>query len=171
MNAQERRQSIIQTLRAADAPVSASNLAQSLGVSRQIVVGDVALLRAQGTPVAATPRGYVLRETREEGLRVTAACRHGARDIRDELYAVVDAGCGVLNVIVEHPVYGQIAGELQIFCRYDADRFCEALAASSAEPLCSLTGDVHLHTLLCPDEPRRDAALAALRNLGVLQES
>ena len=76
----------------------------------------------------------------------------------------------MLNVIVEHAVYGQISGELQVFCRYDADRFCDALFASQAEPLCSLTGDIHLHTLLCPDEARRDAALSALRALGILQE-
>ena len=170
VNAQERRAQIVEKLKGAGAPVSASALAQSLGVSRQIVVGDVALLRAQGTPVAATPRGYVLREEREEGLRVTIACRHDAQGIRDELYAIVDAGCGVLNVIVEHAVYGQISGELQVFCRYDADRFCDALFASQAEPLCSLTGDIHLHTLLCPDEARRDAALGALRALGILQE-
>ena len=170
MNAQQRRQQIVQTLREASTPVSASALAQALGVSRQIVVGDVAILRAQGTPVAAAPRGYVLRAERDKGLRVTVACRHGAAGIREELYAIVDAGCGVLNVIVEHPVYGQISGELQVFCRYDADRFCEALDAARAGPLCSLTGDVHLHTLLCPDEPRRDAALGALRKLGILRE-
>lgn len=57
MDASRRRVRILDYLRAAKAPVSATALAKKLSVSRQIIVGDVALLRAAGEAVTATPRG------------------------------------------------------------------------------------------------------------------
>ena len=86
----------------------------------------------------------------------------------DELYTVADCGCGVLDVTVEHPVYGQLSGQLQVFSRYDADVFWDALQKNGAQPLCSLTGDIHLHTLVCPDEARKARVLAALEEKGYL---
>lgn len=169
MTAEERRAEILRALHRAGAPLSAGALAQRLGVSRQVVVGDVALLRAAGSPVLATPRGYVLQTAgAPDGLVCTVACRHSAEQIADELYAVVDCGCRVLDVIVEHPVYGQLSGQLQISSRYDADAFCEALRLNHAQPLCRLTGDIHLHTLWCPTPEQRDKAVAALRTRGYL---
>ena len=84
------------------------------------------------------------------------------------LYTVADCGCGVLDVTVEHPVYGQLSGQLQVFSRYDADVFWDALQKNGAQPLCSLTGDIHLHTLVCPDEARKARVLAALEEKGYL---
>lgn len=124
MTAARRRDEILQTLAGASGPVSAAALAARLGVSRQVVVGDVALLRAAGSPIVATPRGYVLGGGQEGGgVRCTVACRHGLDGLLDELYTVADCGCGVLDVTVEHPVYGQLSGQLQVFSRYDADVF------------------------------------------------
>ena len=51
MNAAQRRECILTRLSGAQNPVSASALAAELGVSRQIVVGDVALLRAGGAQI------------------------------------------------------------------------------------------------------------------------
>ena len=48
MNAAERRGRILEYLRSSDGPLAAAALAQKLSVSRQIIVGDVALLRAGG---------------------------------------------------------------------------------------------------------------------------
>lgn len=141
MTAARRRDEILQTLAGASGPVSAAALAARLGVSRQVVVGDVALLRAAGSPIVATPRGYVLGGGQEGGgVRCTVACRHGLDGLLDELYTVADCGCGVLDVTVEHPVYGQLSGQLQVFSRYDADVFWDALQKNGAQPLCSLTG-------------------------------
>lgn len=124
MTAARRRDEILQALAGASGPVSAAALAARLGVSRQVVVGDVALLRAAGSPIVATPRGYVLGGGQEGGgVRCTVACRHGLDGLLDELYTVADCGCGVLDVTVEHPVYGQLSGQLQVFSRYDADVF------------------------------------------------
>lgn len=169
MTAAQRRESIVTSLKQASGPVSASKLARELGVSRQIVVGDVALLRAAGTPVLATPRGYML-QTVPGADRMTVVCRHAQEALLDELYTIVDCGCGVLDVLVEHPVYGQLSGQLQIFSRYDADLFWQALQANAAQPLCSLTGDVHLHTLSCPTPAQRDRVLEALRQKGYLYQ-
>lgn len=168
MLAAARRNQIMDTLRGATEPVSAGSLAKLLGVSRQLVVGDIALLRAGGAPVLATPRGYVLQTAAEPGVLCTVACRHTAEQIADELYTVVDCGCTVLDVIVEHPVYGQLLGQLQIRSRYDADTFCEVLRQNRAQPLCHLTGDVHLHTLRCPTPEHKARVLAALAAKGYL---
>ena len=143
-----RREAILQALDAAEAPVSAAALAKKLGVSRQIIVGDVALLRAGGHPVSATPRGYV--SGRSPGLTRTLACLHDAAGMEAELNALVDTGCEVVDVIVEHPVYGQLTGALGLSSRYDVSQF--VLRAGAAQPLSLLTEGIHLHTLACPDE-------------------
>ncbi len=105
MEAAARRQAILDRLRTADRPVSASSLAAELNVSRQIIVGDIALLRAGGAEISATPRGYVLPRA-TDGITRTIACRHTLEQTGTELDILVDNGCTVLDVIVEHPVYG-----------------------------------------------------------------
>ena len=106
MDAAHRRKTITHILEEAKAPVSAAALAREFSVSRQIIVGDVALLRAAGLDIAATPRGYVLpKET--TGLVRTVACVHPGEAMARELEIMVDQGCQVMDVVVEHPVYGQ----------------------------------------------------------------
>ena len=118
MRAEERRQAIREFLQQARQPVSAGALAARYSVSRQIIVGDIALLRAAGADISATPRGYViLRET--SGLVRQVAVQHDAAGMEAELNAMVDQGCTVLDVIVEHPIYGQLTGPLQLASRYD----------------------------------------------------
>ena len=95
------------------------SLAKQLGVSRQIVVGDVALLRAGGVQIVSTSRGYLIPP--EEGLVRQVVCQHTPHQTQEELYAMVDGGCTVLDVTVEHPVYGEITAPLQLSCRYDVD--------------------------------------------------
>ena len=151
MNAETRRSEILRALTASAGPVSAAALAQRCGVSRQVIVGDVAILRAGGANISATPRGYVLE--RETGmLPRTVACVHTGEQTRRELEIMVDNGCTVRDVIVEHPIYGQLTGSLELKSRYDVSQFVERLAKTEALPLCVLTDGVHLHTLLCPDE-------------------
>ena len=169
-NASDRRAHILRALQDTDAPLSASALAAQLGVSRQIIVGDVALLRASGAEITATPRGYViLRET--AGLVRQVAVQHDAAGMEAELNAMVDNGCTVLDVIVEHPIYGQLTGPLQLSSRYDVQQFLSRCAQSDARPLSDLTGGIHLHTLACPDEAACRRVLAALRQLGILVEA
>lgn len=83
---------------------------------------------------------------------------------------MVDAGCTVVDVIVEHPLYGQLTGPLALHCRRDVEQFLSRCRESDAIPLSQLTGGIHLHTLLCPDEESFAQAKEALRALGVLME-
>lgn len=167
MEATSRRQAILDRLRTADRPVSASALAAGLNVSRQIIVGDIALLRAGGAEISATPRGYVLPRA-TDGITRTIACRHTLAQTGQELDILVDNGCTVLDVIVEHPVYGQLTGQLQISSRYDVELFLARIRDSDAAPLSMLTGGLHLHTLCCPNEDAYTRACAALKAAGLL---
>lgn len=167
MEAASRRQAILDRLRTADRPVSASALAAGLNVSRQIIVGDIALLRAGGAEISATPRGYVLPRA-TDGITRTIACRHTLAQTGQELDILVDNGCTVLDVIVEHPVYGQLTGQLQISSRYDVEQFLARIRDSDAAPLSMLTAGLHLHTLCCPNEDAYTRACAALKAAGLL---
>ena len=167
MDAVQRRAALSDYLSQAAGPVSASVLAARFSVSRQIIVGDIALLRAGGLDIAATPRGYLLpRPT--PGLTRQLACVHRPEDMGRELELMVDNGCTVLDVIVEHPVYGQITGQLHLSSRYDVGQFLQKVSRSGARPLSALTGGVHLHTILCPDEAAWHRVRAALDQAGFL---
>ena len=166
MTASERRQQIARLLSASQAPISATTLSQELGVSRQIIVGDIALLRAAGQEITATARGYVI--PAQNGLLPRIACIHSAGETRDELDAMVDCGCTVVDVIVEHPVYGQLTAPLHLSSRLDVDQFMKRM--DGAAPLSQLTGGVHLHTLSCPDETAYEHLLQLLRQRGFLVE-
>ena len=166
MTASERRQQIARLLSASQAPISATTLSQELGVSRQIIVGDIALLRAAGQEITATARGYVI--PAQNGLLRRTACIHSAGETRDELDAMVDCGCTVVDVIVEHPVYGQLTAPLHLSSRLDVDQFMKRM--DGAAPLSQLTGGVHLHTLSCPDETAYEHLLQLLRQRGFLVE-
>ena len=111
MNAAQRREKILQQLHGASAPISASALAAKLGVSRQIVVGDVALLRAGGAEIEATPRGYQFHPTPGGYTGILACVHRTADEMRTELYTVVDQGGVVVDVAVENPLFGELRGE------------------------------------------------------------
>lgn len=167
MNTAERRERILEYLRETAQPLSATALAGKLSVSRQIIVGDVALLRASGESITATPRGYVLERPRL-GVTAAVACLHRPEDMERELTLMVDRGCTVENVIVEHPVYGQLTGPLELSSRYDIAEFIRKVEKNSARPLSLLTDGIHLHTLRCPDRETLDRTIAALGEAGFL---
>ena len=167
MTAIERRNAIYQVL-SADTPISATALAGRFGVTRQVVVGDIALLRAEGRSVIATPRGYIIPVP--DGFLRTIACVHNAAQTREELNAMVDCGCTVIDVVVEHPVYGQLTAPLAISSRYDVEQFIEKMTSASASPLSALTEGIHLHTLSCPDEEVFMHLRDKLREMGMLFE-
>ena len=170
MHSEQRRAAILQSLERAAGPVSASTLAGEFGVSRQIIVGDVALLRAGGADIAATPRGYVLQDA-PNGVVRQVACRHSDEEMEKELNAIVDQGGTVLDVIVEHPLYGQLIGALHLKSRYDVGEFLRRCAQAEARPLSDLTEGIHLHTIACPDEETFARVRRALHELGFLLET
>lgn len=170
MDAASRRQAILEKLSKASGPVSAGALAGELGVSRQIVVGDVALLRASGAQIDATPRGYRMQPA-AAGYTGLVACVHNtAEEMRRELYTVADQGGTVVDVMVENALYGEIRANLNVASRYDADAFVRQAETSPASLLSSMTDGVHLHTIRCADEAAFRRIQAALAEAGVLYE-
>jgi hypothetical protein len=169
MNSEERREKLLSILNRSTEPVTATTLAKKFSVSRQVIVGDIALMRAAGIKITATPRGYVLNSEFESNDNIfTIACRHDQINMANELYTIVDNGGTILDVTVEHPVYGEISGELRISTRYDADMFLEKIKNKQAQPLMKLTGGIHLHRIKCKDEQSRKRIIEALKKEDII---
>ncbi len=171
MDSKERREKIKTILKKSKGAVSAGRLSERLGVSRQIIVGDVALLRAAGCNIDATPRGYIMRT--EDKLQSTAdraviVSKHDSARTEEELNILVDNGCKVIDVTVEHPVYGQLTGLLDIASRYDVKSFIKRAAKVGAHSLSELTDGVHIHTIEYTDEDAYKRALSELKRAGFL---
>ena len=114
MQTEERRAAVLAAIKDEKSPISASTLAGRFSVSRQIIVGDIAILRAEGADINATPRGYVMGGKERGGIIRRIACQHDHSGMEEELNTIVDMGCTVVDVIVEHPIYGEIIGALQL---------------------------------------------------------
>ncbi len=164
-----RRRRILEMLSVAEGPITGAELAAKLQVSRQIIVQDVALLRARGAPIVATPQGYVMvRSTPQAERTVVLACRHEPHQTEEELTLLVDHGVRVVDVIVEHPIYGELRGLLMLESRHDVQDFLSRLAETEASLLSSLTRGVHLHTVQASRQAALDKAIEALRAKGLL---
>lgn len=163
----DRKEKIIEEIKKSNKPISASTLAKKLGVSRQIIVGDVALIRASGTNIIATPRGYIL-DSKQQNQTYTIAVNHSQEQMADELYTIVDLGGCAIDVIVDHPVYGQLTGKLHLSSRYDVDQFIKKVNNNQAKPLSQLTDGLHLHTIQCPNEETYQRIVSALDEKGYL---
>jgi hypothetical protein len=151
MDAKERRNQLVDKLKKTGTPVTGSALAQELGVSRQVVVGDIAILRAAGVEIYATPQGYLLPAAKSQSVKTAKiACHHGWDKLADELTIIIDNGGKVLDVIVEHPLYGELKANLMLASRHDIAEFLHKLKNSGAGPLSAITGGVHLHTVEVP---------------------
>ena len=164
-----RREAILGRLAEADGPVSGDALAERFKTSRQAIVHDVAVLRAAGAPIVATVRGYLLVPRPERTAhRAVVAVRHRPADAADELLALVDLGVRVVDVVVEHPLYGELRGELHLASPADVRAWLEATAARGAHLLSELTDGIHLHTLEAPTEQALERARAVLAARGYL---
>ena len=146
-SAARRRRRIVAWMRAHGAPVRGGELAKHLRVSRQCLVQDVAILRASGEEILATPQGYRLPKGPSRSHRDLLACKHVPERTEEELQILVDNGVKVLDVIVEHPLYGELRGGLMIESRADVQAFLDHVRSSRASLLSSLTRGVHLHTV------------------------
>ncbi len=162
-----RQEQLIQLLTEVEGPTRGEDLAQQLGVTRQVVVHDIALMRARGVPVVATPRGYYLDRRPDDRLRAVLAVRHPFDRTGPELYTLVDHGVWVLNVMVEHPVYGELTGTLHIGSRLDVDQFLAQVDREHAHLLSDLTDGYHMHLVEFADRQQLDRAVSALGSCGV----
>ena len=166
MNAVERRKKILEKLESSGEVINATHLAEEFNVTRQIIVSDIALLRANGKPISAERRGYYIKK--KDGIYKTVICRHGQGEVLDEFYAIVDNGGKVLDVIIEHEIYGQIIANLILENRRDVAEFCDRLKHSNAKPLNIIAGGTHYHTVEARSEVMLDNIECALREKGYL---
>ena len=144
---------ILALLEEAEEPITGSTLSSLFGVTRQVIVGDVAVLRAQGAGIIATPQGYLLPKAAARGAhRSRVAVRHGAEnaELARELNLIVDLGGTVVDVSVEHPLYGELTANLQLSSRQDVQRFIEKMQELQGEPLLVLTGGLSSAYNRCP---------------------
>ncbi|MDD2497404.1 MAG: transcription repressor NadR [Desulfitobacteriaceae bacterium] len=168
MDGADRRSRILEILLDAFVPITGSELAGRFNVSRQIIVQDIALIRASGQDIVATPQGYILAQALTGGKLIKIIpCQHGWVELEKELNIIVDNGGKVLDVSVEHPLYGELKGMLMLASRRDVRRFVDNLQNSSAKPLSALTSGIHLHRVEAPSEEifaniERDLALAGI---------
>src|SRR5262245_11070407 len=147
MSASERRASIAHAL-AEGACVPGDALAREMGVSRQVIVQDIAVLRAGGLDIVATVRGYLLATPpATSAARRVIAVRHAPDRAVEELTALVDTGARVVDVVVVHPVYGELRAELDLRSRRDVQLWAERWAETGAHLLSELTDGTHVHTL------------------------
>lgn len=151
-------------------PVNGTHLAKACGVSRQIIVGDIAILRAQGREIISTPRGYRLVEIKQRGVTKTFVCCHGEEQMQDELNAIVDNGGIVHNVIIEHEVYGSIEATLDLHSRRDVANYVQKMQTAKAPLLSSISGGIHTHLVEAENEEDIEAIEEALKQLHVLYQ-
>lgn len=170
MDGEKRRETIEELLRTEREPLSGTALARRLGVSRQIIVQDIALLRATNKNILSTNKGYILygKDNETKTYKRVIMVKHTNEEMKRELNSIVDAGAKVLDVIVEHDVYGQIAVDLFINSRRDVDEFMEKILSDTAKPLKELTGNIHFHTIEATSEEILDEAEKRLKEAGVL---
>ena len=168
MEGEERRQNLVKILEESQGPISGTALAKRLGVSRQVIVQDIALLRAVNKNILATTRGYILYQQNKEKFYRGFFVQHRDDEIRDELYTIIDNGGKVLDIVVSHEVYGQISADLILENRRDVDDFCRRLENSQSKPLKSVSGDAHIHTVEASSEVILDNIERALNEKGYL---
>ena len=169
MDSDRRREEILALLSGADGPLTGTELARICGVSRQVVVQDMAVLRARGESVMATPQGYVLLQP---GLSArpsrTYACQHRFTGIEEELAMILDQGGVILDVVVEHQLYGELRAPLMIRNQRDLDLFVQKMAETGAKPLSDLTDGIHFHTVEADSLETLDRIEAILVSSGIL---
>ncbi len=170
MTGKERRKKIIEVLQNSEEAVSGTELAKRLNVSRQVIVQDVALLRAVNRNIISTTKGYVLYYQEQQKVNRCFLVKHTDDQIKDELYTVVDNGGKVLDVIVMHDIYGEISTGLIIKNRKDVYDFVEKLRGHNTTPLMELTGGVHLHTVEADSEEILDSIEKKLKEKKYLIE-
>lgn len=168
MRCTERRNAILQALKEAGDSVSGSALAERFGVSRQIIVQDIALLKAAGYEILSTSRGYCLAET--PYVSKVVKLYHTDEQIEEELNTIVDLGGRVADVFVKHKAYGELHARLPIASRRDARAYLENIRSGKSVPLKNLTSNYHYHTIEAQDERILELILSELQKKGMTAE-
>lgn len=166
MTGAERREGIIKQMQENRTPVSGQKLADGFGVSRQVIVQDIALIRAAGHDIISTNRGYILNAPQKVS-RVYPVL-HSDEMLENELCSIVDLGGCVENVMVEHEVYGHLEAELNLNSRRKVKEFVDEISSGKSSPLKRLTSDYHAHTITADSEATLDMIEQMLKDKGIL---
>lgn len=166
MTGSDRRKAILSMMEQSGEPLSGGMLGQRTGVSRQVVVQDIALLRTEGYPIVSTARGYILDQPRQ-AVRLVKVC-HTSEQVEDELTTIVDLGGCILDVMVNHRAYGKVTAPLNIKNRRQVQSFVNDLNTGKSVPLLNVTSGYHFHRIGAEQEEILDEIEAALREKGYL---
>ena len=166
MKAKDRRAMIASMLLNEKRPISGGELSAKLGASRQIIVQDIALLRAEGYDVLSTHSGYVIKSS--PLCERTFKVRHTSADTEDELTKIVELGGTVVNVFVWHKVYGRLEGQLNIFSKRGIDQLLDGIKSGKSTELMNITSGYHYHTVRAQTEDILDKIGCALDNAGYI---
>lgn len=167
---ENRRMQILQLLKEQPSPLSGTALAKAFGVSRQVIVQDIALMRAENHSILSTNKGYLYRTDEAENTlpKRVFYVKHATGQVLDEFLTMTELGGKVLDVAVEHEIYGQIRVDLLIETPQDARDFAAKLSGCRDNPLKVLTDDCHYHTVAAPSEKLLDLIEQELREKGYL---
>lgn len=166
MKGKERRKEIAALIMAVEEPVSGSALSEQLGVSRQIIVQDIAMLRAEGYDVLSTHQGYVI--AKGPFAERVFKLRHTSEQTEDELMTIVSMGGTVVNVFVWHKVYGKVEANLNIFSERSIAQFMDGIKTGKSKELMHITEGYHYHTVRADSEEVLDAIGEALDKKGYI---
>lgn len=170
MDGELRRKKIVDLLERSNIPISGSELSRCMNVSRQVIVQDIALLRAINKNILATTKGYMIYVREHKKVNRCFLMQHEPYQMKDELNTIVDLGGKVLDVIIMHSVYGEIKADLILNNRQDVSEFIEKIEESNTRPLSILTNHIHLHTIEADGEDILDSIEESLRKKGYLLE-
>ena len=161
MTGTERRTKIVELIQNSEKPLSGTALAKQCDVSRQVIVQDIALIRASGYDIISTNRGYIIQEplVRERVFKVN----HTDEQLEEELYSIIDLGGTVVNVMVNHRVYGHMEAELRINSRRKVEAFMEDIRSGKSSPLKNITYNYHYNKVAADSEETLDLIEEALR--------
>ncbi len=160
MKADERRKEIAGYLMSNQKPVSGGTLSQRFGVSRQIIVQDIAMLKAQGYEILSTHSGYIIQQS--PLVERVFKLYHTTEQTEDELNTIVDLGGTVVDVFVWHKVYGKMTAQLNIFSRLHVKQFIEGVRSGKSTELMNITGGYHYHTVRADTDETLDDIAKAL---------
>lgn len=154
MSQEQRREQIIQIIKNSAGPVSGAQLAKRVKVSRQVVVQDIALIRANGVDIISTNRGYIIGDSGKVS-RVFKV-HHTEEQVEEELNLFVDYGGYVKDVFVYHKVYDVLKADMNLKSRADVRKYMSELASGKSSLLMNVTSGYHYHTILADDEETLD---------------
>ena len=168
MPGEKRRQSIYARLCGSDTPISGTELAKQFHVSRQVIVQDIALLRAKYDGIESTYKGYIIHQSR--WTRTYYVC-HDQKETVEELNAIVDLGGCIENVAVDHLTYGAIELKLELKSRKDIQNFLQNMKDNDCKLLTDLTQGRHSHVVSASCAEILDEIETTLKNMNILERA